>query len=229
MSDINWTINRKGDLSIFNRDPPSCFSNRVARVRRSNSVEDRRLQDKLRSIHLEHTIRNRYIFKEQQTLVKQLNGIQTVRETPQVGLERRRLQQGNGGYPILLQRTGNSSNSVKKRVNSAQSPSVRSHSPSHVTQLTAITPYPHPECRFSYAGYRRHRSSTIPPSPYGTLTRSATVPLFTSFNESREYFGPNSIYATNTRENSDGISNASMEEALIGLPSCRLPTIENRF
>lgn len=224
----NRTITRKGDLSIFNRDPPSCFSNRVARVRRSNSLEDRRLQDQLRSIHLEHVIRNRHIFKEQQTLVRQLNGIQTVRETPHIGLERRRLQQVNSGYPILAQRSENSTNSVRKRANSAQPPLVKSHPPPLATQCSAVTPFPSPDCRCSYTGHRMRRSHTLTTNPHGTFTRSATVPLFTSFGELRENFGSNSMYAPDIRENSDKISNALAEETQIGLKSCRLPTIGNK-
>ena len=93
MSTLTWGISRKGELTLFNRDPPSCFSNRVARVRRSNTLEDRRLQDKLRTIHLEHSIRNGQIHNEKKTLVRQLNGIHSVKETPEIGVERRKLQQ----------------------------------------------------------------------------------------------------------------------------------------
>ena len=232
MADANWTVTRKGDLSLFNRDAPSCFSNRVARVRRSNSLEDRRLQDKLRSIHLEQSIRNRHIYKEQQTLVKQLNGIQTVRETPQVGLERRRLQQANASNPILFHKVGNTNHSVEKRAHSAQPPSsILGYSPSLVTQSTAVTQYPSPDCRCCYTGYRMRRSPIAPTSPDWRLPRSATFPLFPSTNESRENFSFTSTHETNTRKNSDGtdgIQNTFIEdETQIGLNSCRLPTIEN--
>lgn len=224
----NRTITRKGDLSIFNRDPPSCFSNRVARVRRCNSLEDRRLQDQLRSIHLEHVIRNRNIFKEQQTLVKQLNGIQTVRETPQIGLERRRLQQVSPVYPNLAQRSGNSTKLVHERANSAQPPSVRSHSPSLATQCSAVTPFPSPDCRCSYTGHRMRRSHTLTTSPHETFKRSATVPLFTSFVELRENSGPSSMHLTDFKEDHDELANPLAARTHIGLKSCRLPIIGNK-
>lgn len=218
------SVTRKGDLSIFNRDPPSCFSNRVARVRRSNSLEDRRLQDRLRSIHLEHTIRNRHLHKEERTLVKQLNGIHTVRETPPIGLQRRRLLQANAGNAILFHKTSNTDHSVQKRAHSAQPPSILSHSPSHVTQSTTVTQYPGPDCRCCYTGYRLRRSPTIPTSPDWKLPRSVTFPLLTSAIESRENFG----HETDTCRNSNGIPNAFVQdETQIGLSSCRLPTIEN--
>jgi len=222
------SVKRKGDLSIFNRDPPSCFSNRVARVRRSNSLEDRLLQDRLRSIHLEHTIRNRHIHKEERTLVKQLNGIHTVRETPPIGLQRRRLLQTNTGNPSLLQKASNTDRFVQKRAHSAQPPSVHSHSPSHVTQSTALTQYPGPDCRCSYTGYRLRRSPTISTSLDCKLPRSATFPLFLSANEFRESFGSNTTHETDTCKNSHGIPNAYVQdETQIGLGSCRLPTIDN--
>ncbi|XP_078359719.1 uncharacterized protein LOC144644171 [Oculina patagonica] len=222
------SVTRKGDLTLFNRDPPSCFSNRVARVRRSNTLEDRRLQDKLRSIHLEHKIKNRHLYKEQKTVEKQLNGIHTVRETPQIGLERRKQLQANAGNPVLFHKAGNVIHSVQKRAHSAQPPSILSYPPSHVTQSTAVTQYPSPDCRCCYTGYRVRRSPTISTSPDRRLHRSATFPLFTSTNESRENFGPNTTQETNIRKDSDGISNTFLvDETQIGLSSCRLPTIEN--
>ena len=212
------SVQRKGDLSIFNRDPPSCFSNRVARVRRSNSLEDRRLQDRLRSIHLEHTIRNRHIHKEERTLVKQLNGIHTVRETPPIGLQRRRLLQTNAGNPILFHKASNTDHPVQKRAHSAQPP----YSPSHVTQ------YPGPDCRCSNTVYRLRRSPTISTRPDWKLPRSATFPSFPSVNEFREYFGPNTTLETDTTKNSYGIPNTYIQdETQIGFSSCRLPTIDN--
>ena len=217
------SVKRKGDLSIFNRDPPSCFSNRVARVRRSNSLEDRLLQDRLRSIHLEHTVRNRHIHKEERTLVKQLNGIHTVRETPPIGLQRRRQLQTNAGNSILFHKASNTDHSVQKRAHSAQPP----YSPSHVTQSTAVTQYPGPDCRFSYTGYRLRRSPTISTSRDWKLPRSATFPSFPSVNEFRENYGSNKTHETDTCKNSHGIPNAYVQdETQIGLSSCRLPTIE---
>ena len=219
------SVKRKGDLSIFNRDPPSCFSNRVARVRRSNSLEERLLQDRLRSIHLEHTIRNRHIHKEERTLVKQLNGIHTVRETPPIGLQRRRLQQTNAGNPILFHKASNADHSAQKRAHSAQPPSIHSHSPSHVTQSATVTQYP--GC--SYTGYRLRRSHTISSSPDWKLPRSATFPLFPSANEFRENFGPNTTHETDTCKNSHGISNVYIQdETQNGSSSCRLPTINTK-
>lgn len=216
------SVKRKGDLSIFNRDPPSCFSNRVARVRRSNSLEDRLLQDRLRSIHLEHTIRNRHIHKEERTLVKQLNGIHTVRETPPIGLQRRRLLQKNAGSPILFHKASNTDHSVQKRAHSAQPP----NSPSYVTQ--SVTQHPGPDCRCSHTGYRLRRSPTISTSPDWKLPRSATFPSFPSVNEFREIYAPNTTHETDTCKNSHGMPNAHVQdETQIGLSSCRLPTIEN--
>lgn len=222
------SVTRKGDLTLFNRDPPSCFSNRVARVRRCNSLEDRRLQDKLRSIHLEHKIKNRHLYKEQRTLVKQLDGIHTVRETPQIGLERRKQLQANVGNSVLFHKAGNMIHSVPKRAHSAQPPSTLCHSPSHVTQSSAVTQYPSPDCRCCYTGYRVRRSPTIATSPDWRLPRSATFSFSTSAKESREHFGPYATQETNIRKNSDGIPNAFVDnETQIGLSSCRLPTIEN--
>ena len=223
------SVKRKGDLSIFNRDPPSCFSNRVARVRRSNSLEERLLQDRLRSIHLEHTIRNRHLHKEERTLVKQLNGIHTVRETPPIGLQRRRLLQANVGNSVLFHKASNTENSVQKRAHSAQPPSMHSHSPSHVTQSTAVTQYSGPECRCSYTGYRLRRSPPISTSPDWKLPRSATFPLFPSTNESKETFGPNTTHETDSRgiHICHAIPNAYVQdETQIGLNSFRLPTID---
>ena len=222
------SVKRKGDLSIFNRDPPSCFSNRVARVRRSNSLEERLLQDRLRSIHLEHTIRNRHIHKEERTLVKQLNGIHTVRETPPIGLQRRRLLQTSRGTPILFQKAANTDHPVQKRAHSAQPPSINSHSPSNVTQSTAVTQNPSPDCRCSYTGYRLRRSPTISTSPDWKLPRSVTFPIFPSANEFREPFGLNTTHETDTCKNGHGIPNAYVQdETQVGLGSCRLPTIDN--
>lgn len=219
------SVTRKGDLTLFNRDPPSCFSDRVARVRRSNTLEDRRLQDRLRSIHLEHSINNRHLYKEQRTLVKQLNGIHTVRETPPVGLERRKQLQANAGNTILFHKTGSVNHSAHKRAHSAEPPSLLSHSPSHVTQPSAVTPYPSPECRCCYTGYRVRRSPVMGIRLY----RSATVPLFTSKNKSREKFGPDATHEMNIGKSSDGILNTFVgNETQIGSSSCRLPTIENK-
>ena len=218
------SVKRKGDLSIFNRDPPSCFSNRVARVRRSNSLEERLLQDRLRSIHLEHTIRNRHIHKEERTLVKQLNGIHTVRETPPIGLQRRRQLQTNAGNTSLFHNASNTDHSVQKRAHSAQPP----YSPSHVTQSTVVTQDPGPDCRCSYTVNRLRWSPTTSTSPDWKLPRSATFPSFPSVNEFRENFGPNTARETDTCKNSQGIPNAYVQdETQIGLSSCRLPTIEN--
>ena len=224
------SVKRKGDLSIFNRDPPSCFSNRVARVRRSNSLEERLLQDRLRSIHLEHKIRNRHLHKEERTLVKQLNGIHTVRETPAIGLQRRRLLQANAGNPILFHKASNTDHSVQKRAHSAQPPSIHSYSPFHVTQSTAVTQYPGPDCRCSYTGHRLRRSPTISTSPDWKLPRLATFPIFSSTNESRETFGANTTYETDSQgiQNCHTIPNACLQdETQIGLNSFRLPTIDS--
>ena len=215
------SVKRKGDLSIFNRDPPSCFSNRVARVRRSNSLEDRLLQDRLRSIHLEHTIRNRHIHKEERTLLKQLTGIHTVRETPPIGLQRRRLLQTNAGNPILFHKASN----TDQRAHSAQPP----YSPSHVTQSTAVTQYPGVSCVGTSTIRKLRRSPTISTSPDWKLPRSATFPSFPSVNDFRENFGPNTTHVTDTGKNSHGIPNAYIQdETQIGLSSCRLPTIDNQ-
>lgn len=188
MSTLTWGISRKGELTLFNRDPPSCFSNRVARVRRSNTLEDRRLQDKLRTIHLEHSIRNGQIHNEKKTLVRQLNGIHSVKETPEIGVERRKLQQakasvkkGNALHGInttppysqaLLQPQGKSSSSVTH----------------HVT-TGSVTQYPSADCRSSYTGCRLRKSPTISRSADWLLPRSPTYPLFTMGNEWREALG----------------------------------------
>lgn len=226
----DMSVKRKGDLSIFNRDPPSCFSDRVARVRRSNTLEDRLLQDRLRTIHLEHTIRKRHLHKEERTLVKQLNGIHTVRETPPIGLQRRRLLQANAGNPILFHKASNKDQSVQKRARSAQPPSIHYQSPSHVTQFTAVTQYPGSDCRCRYTGCRVRRSPTISTSPDCKLPRWATFPLFPSSNESRETFGPNT-----SETDSQGIQNCHViqnayvqDETQIGLNSFRLPTIDSK-
>lgn len=225
------SVKRKGDLSIFNRDPPSCFSDRVARVRRSNTLEDRLLQDRLRTIHLEHTIRKRHLHKEERTLVKQLNGIHTVRETPPIGLQRRRLLQANAGNPILFHKASNTDQSVQKRARSAQPPSIHSQSPSHVTQFTAVMQYPGSDCRCSYTGYRVRRSPTISTSPDCKLPRWATFPLFPSSNESRETLGPNTTSETDSQgiQTCHVIQNAYVQdETQIGLNSFRLPTIDSK-
>ena len=221
------SVKRKGDLSIFNRDPPSCFSNRVARVRRSNSLEERLLQDRLRSIHLEHTIKSRHIHKEERTLVEQLNGIHTVRETPPIGLQKRRLLQTNTGNPILFQKASKTDHSAQKRAHSAHPPSINSRSPSRVTQSTAVTQYPGPDRRCSYTGYRLRRSPTISTIPDWKLPRSVTFPIFPSANEFRENFGQQT-HETDTSKNGHGILNMYVQdETEIGLRSCRLPTIDN--
>jgi len=216
MATASWGVTRKGELTIFNRDPPSCFSNRVARVRRSNSLEDRRLQDKLRTIHLEHTIRNGQIYKERKKLVNQLTGIQKVRETPEVGLERRKLQQAKAGNQVLFHKTGT-------RAHSPVPSSPQGHLSSHVTQnitSSAVTQYPSVDCRCCYTGYRLRRSSPAATSPDWKAPRSPTFP-FPSVKESREHLGHVSI----DEEYTYGIPNSLGQS---GLNSCHLPTIDNK-
>ena len=216
---MSWGVTRKGELTLFNRDPPSCFSNRVARVRRSNTLEDRRLQDRLRSIHLEHTIRNGQIYEEKKTLVKQLNGIQRVRETPEVGLERRKLQQAQAGNQVLFHKAGSAVHSVKTRAHSAAPTSLQGHSSFHVTQnvtSSAVTQYPSVDCRCCYTGYRLRRSATIATSADWRTPRSSAFPLFSSNNESTDEAFTFETHNSAVQDERHSTSN-----------SYRLPTIEN--
>lgn len=228
MSTVSWGVTRKGDLTLFNRDPPSCFSNRVARVRRSNSLEDRRLQEKLRTIHLEHSIRNGQIHKEKKTLVKQLNGIQRVRETPEVGLERRKLQQAKAGNQILFHKAGSAVHTVHARAQSTAPSSLQAHLSSNVTQNVtscAATQYPSVDCRCCYTGYRLRRTFTaIAASPDWKQSRSPAFPLFSSPNEPRENLGIGETEEAYTYGIPSGMV---MDDRQSGLNSRWLPTIEN--
>lgn len=227
MSTSGWGVKRKGDVTLFNRDPPSCFSNRVARVRRSNSLEDRRLQEKLRNIHLEHSIKKGQIFKEAKTLAHQLTGIQKVRETPEIGLERRKLQQAKAVNQVVFHKIGNSGiHSVHRRAYSASSlPSGLSpHFTSSTNVTPAVTQYPRVDCRCCYTGYRLRRASTLavdvrtPPSP--------KFPLDTSTKEPRENF----TFSLPDGEHKSGVSfTLAMDHQQLGRQLFqRLPSIENR-
>lgn len=226
MSASGWGIKSKGDLTLYNRDPPSCFSNRVARVRRSNSLEDRRLQEKLRSIHLEHSIKRGQIFKEAKTLAHQLTGIQKVRETPEIGLERRKLQQAKAVNQFVFHKIGNSGiHSVHRRAYSASS--LPSGLSPHFASSTNVTPtvrqYPRVDCRCCYTGYRLRRASTMAMDVRTPL--SPKFPLDTSTQEPRENFP----FPFADGENKSGMSFAlAMDHEQHGRQLFqRLPSIEN--
>ena len=226
MSTAGWSITRKGDLTLFNRDPPSCFSNRVARVRRCNSLENRRLEEKIRTIHLEHSIRKGQLYKEKKTLVNQLSGIQRVRETPEVGLERRKLQQAKAGNQVVFHKTGRAAHSIPARAQSASSSSLQGHLSSHVTTpnvtFSVVTSYPSVDCRCCYTGYRLRRGMVA--SPPNRRARSPAFPLFSSSSETRE-----SLSFPSTDEHCTcGIPNGfAVDCRQRGLNSWRLPTIED--
>lgn len=222
MSTLTWGISRKGELTLFNRDPPSCFSNRVARVRRSNTLEDRRLQDKLRTIHLEHSIRNGQIHKEKKTLVRQLNGIHSVKETPEIGLERRKLQQAKASFKKSNALHG--INTTLPHSNSQALLQPQGKLSSSVTQNVttgAVTQYPSADCRSSYTGYRLRKSPTISRSTEWLLPRSPSYPLFTTGNEWRELLGISSSSEVNNLDTSS-TTNANERQNMF-------PAIDNRY
>ena len=225
MSTAGWGITRTGYLTLFNRDAPSCFSNRVARVRRSNSLEDRRLQEKLRTIRLEHSIRNGQIYNEKKTLVSQLTGIQRVRETPEVGLERRKLLQAKAGNQVVFHKAGCSVHSSNTRSHSAASFSRQAFLSSQSTPSSAVTQYPSVDCRCCYTGYRLRRASPTATSPDWRSPRSPAFPLFSSVNESsKETLG----FASTDDPYSFGIpSGLVRSDRQGGLNFRQLPTIEN--
>lgn len=227
MSTAGWGITRKGDLTLFNRDPPSCFSNRVARVRRSNSLEDRRLEEKIRTIHLEHSIRKGQLYNEKKTLVNQLSGIQRVRETPEVGLQRRKLQQAKASNQVVFHKAGRAANSIPLLAQSASSSSLQGHLSSHVTTpnvtSSVVTSYPSVDCRCCYTGYRLRRGSTMATSPDYSRTRSPAFPSFSSSNE-RESLSFLSRDEACTYSIPNGFA---VDYRQSGLNSWRLPTLED--
>ena len=209
MSTLTWGISRKGELTLFNRDPPSCFSNRVARVRRSNTLEDRRLQDKLRTIHLEHSIRNGQIHNEKKTLVRQLNGIHSVKETPEIGVERRKLQQAKASV-----KKGNALhgiNTTPPYSQALQQPQGKLSS--------SVTQYPSADYRSSYTGYRLRKSPIISRSADWLLPRSPTYPLFTTGSEWREALG---ILSSSEVLDTSGTTNTNERQNMF-------PAIDNRY
>ena len=99
---MSHTIKVEDFFLSYKRDRPSCFSERVARVRRSNGLEERRLQTKLRAIHQEEEMRKYEIRNERKAIVKQLTGIRKIKDTSSLGLDRRRTPQSNVRKEILL-------------------------------------------------------------------------------------------------------------------------------
>lgn len=183
MSAAAWGITRRGDLTPFNRDPPSCFSSRVARVRRSNSLEDKLLEEKLKNIHLEFSIKKGQIYKEAKILTSQMTGIQRVRETPVVGLERRKLQQAKAVNEVAFHKVGGSGiKAVHERARSdAYLPDKLSP---HLTPSTAVAQYPSGDCRCCYTGCRLRKTSNM--ATEWRTPRSAIFPWYTSANASKE-------------------------------------------
>ena len=73
------------------RERPSCFSSRIERVRRCNSLESFRLKGKIETLEAQRAIQHFIISREQTVVRKELNKIFELKKPPETSAERRRL------------------------------------------------------------------------------------------------------------------------------------------
>ena len=72
------------------RNPPSCFSSRIERVRRCNSLESVKLKGKIETLEAQRAIKHFIISREQAIIRKDLTKIRELK-LPDVSPERRRI------------------------------------------------------------------------------------------------------------------------------------------
>lgn len=75
---------------VFDKETPSCFSNRVSKVRRTNITEKVKLQREIKSLEAEQSLRHYQLHKEKQSLMKELSKTKEIKDVAFVGLQRRK-------------------------------------------------------------------------------------------------------------------------------------------
>lgn len=126
---------------VFDKEVPSCFSSRVSKVRRSNVIENVKLQRELASLDIERSFRHYQMHQEKKDLEKQLKKLKKIKDLPLVGLERRKMSPKDE-HSIDFSSTSQFKNVTKARSYSAPPSS------SSLLSLPALT------CRCAITGYK---------------------------------------------------------------------------
>lgn len=127
---------------IFDKEVPSCFSSRVSKVRRSNVIENVKLQRQIAALEIERSYRHYQIHHEKKDLEKQLQKLKEIRDLPVV-LERRNLLVKEEKLTEF-----NQDSSQTTKTNSKRNSKPRSLSAPSSLSLPAIA------CRCALTGYK---------------------------------------------------------------------------